>query len=410
MQTETPANRWVQPLCWTAVLLDGFDLVVLGVVLPVLLADGVWGLTVAEGAAVTTAGLVGMMVGALTIGTVTDVIGRRKSLILSVILFSVCTLLCAFAPSALLFGLLRVLAGLGLGGCLPTAISLVAEVNAERGRSSSATTLVMTGYHVGAVLTSLLGLLLIPDLGWRSMFVAGALPALVLVPLMIRHLPESAGFERAKAEGAAAAGTAVRTLFQGSLLRATIAFWLGTFLGLLLVYGLNTWLPKIMRDAGYPLNDALGLLLTLNLGAVVGLLVAGRVADRIGVRTAVISWFLGAAVFLTLFSLRLPTVGLYAVVFLAGCFVFSAQVLIYAYTQQVYPPHARATGLGWTTGVGRIGGISGPLLGGWLVATGIAYPWGFYLFALFSLLAALATAAVTGRRRSPETAPAPAQT
>ncbi|GAA2830904.1 MFS transporter [Crossiella cryophila] len=408
MQTRNPRRSWVQPLCWTAVLLDGFDLVVLGVVLPVLLADGVWGLTAGTGAAVSTVGLVGMMIGGLTIGTVTDVIGRRKTLILSVTIFSVCTLLCAFAPSALVFGALRFLAGLGLGGCLPTAISMVSEASAERGRASSAATLVMTGYHAGAVLTSLLGLLLIPQLGWRAMFVAGALPALVLVPLMIRYLPESAAFERARAEvaagsgtAAAAAGTVVRTLFQGRLLRATIAFWVSTFLGLVLVYGLNTWLPQIMRQAGYPLGDALGLLLTLNVGAVVGLLVAGRVADRVGVRKSVIGWFLGAAVFLALFSLRLPTLGLYVMVFLAGCFVFSAQVLIYAYTQHVYPPHARATGLGWTTGMGRIGGITGPLLGGWLVAAGIAYPWGFYLFAVIGLLAAVAVAAVAGRGAAP---------
>ncbi|MCO1579179.1 aromatic acid/H+ symport family MFS transporter [Crossiella sp. SN42] len=404
-QTGNPHGKWVQPLCWTAVLLDGFDLVVLGVVLPVLLGEQVWGLTAGTGAAVSTAGLVGMMIGALAIGTVTDVIGRRKTLILSVAIFSLCTLLCAFAPSALIFGALRFLAGLGLGGCLPTAISLVAETNAERGRASSATTLVMTGYHAGAVLTSLLGLLLIPQLGWRAMFVAGALPALVLVPLMVRYLPESASFERARAAAgstAAAAGNAVRSLFQGKLLRATIAFWVSTFLGLVLVYGLNTWLPQIMRQAGYPLGDALGLLLTLNVGAVVGLLIAGRVADRTGVRKAVIGWFLGAAVFLALFSLRMPTLGLYLVVFLAGCFVFSAQVLIYAYTQHIYPPHARATGLGWTAGMGRIGGITGPLLGGWLVSAGIAYPWGFYMFAVFGLLAAVAVAAVTGRGAAPE--------
>ncbi|WP_086789907.1 MFS transporter [Crossiella equi] len=378
-------------------MLDGFDLVVLGVVLPVLIGDQVWGLTAAGGAAVSTVGLVGMMVGALTIGTVTDVIGRRKTMILSVTIFSLCTLLCAFAPSAFVFGLLRFLAGLGLGGCLPTAISLVAEANAGRGRSSSATTTVMTGYHAGAVLTSLLGLLLIPEFGWRAMFVAGALPALVLVPLLVRHLPESASFEQARADRTASAGNVVRSLFQGGLLRATVAFWVGTFLGLVLVYGLNTWLPQIMRQAGYPLGDALGLLLTLNLGAVVGLVVAGRVADRSGVRGAAIGWFLAAAVFLALFSLRLPTVALYAVVFLAGCFVFSAQVLIYAYTQHVYPPYARATGLGWTTGVGRIGGITGPLLGGALVSSGTAYPWGFYLFAVFGLLGAVAVAAVGAR-------------
>jgi MFS family permease len=161
--------------------LDGFDLVVLGTVLPVLLDGKVWGLTPASASVVSTIGLVGMTIGALAIGTVTDVIGRRKALLLSVVSFSVFTLLCAFAPSAFVFGSLRFLAGIGLGGCLPTAIAIVNE-HARGGRGGSATTTVMTGYHVGAVLTALLGILVIPDLGWRAMFVIGALPALVLVP------------------------------------------------------------------------------------------------------------------------------------------------------------------------------------------------------------------------------------
>ncbi|MBX6769888.1 MAG: MFS transporter, partial [Actinomadura rubrobrunea] len=258
-----PARSWALPLCWAAVLLDGFDLVVLGTVLPVLLREHVWDLTPGTASAVSTVGLVGMTIGALAIGAVTDVVGRRKALIASVIAFSVFTGLCAAAPSAAVFGLLRFLAGLGLGGCLPTAITLVGE-HARRGRSSSATTTIMTGYHVGAVLTALLGIAVIPSLGWRTMFVVGALPSLVLVPLMVRYLPESTSFLAARTSGAAKATTGVTAgaLFKGGLLRTTLAFWAASFMGLLLVYGLNTWLPEIMRQAGYPLGAALGLLLT----------------------------------------------------------------------------------------------------------------------------------------------------
>ncbi|KGI79406.1 major facilitator transporter, partial [Actinopolyspora erythraea] len=145
------------PLCWAAVLLDGFDLVVLGSVLPVMLDEGAWGLTPASASVVSTVGLIGMMVGALTIGTVTDLIGRRKVLLVAVSTFSLFTLLCAVAPSVFAFGLLRFLAGLGLGGCLPTAITLTTEY-ARGSWRSSATTTIMTGYHVGAVLTALLGI------------------------------------------------------------------------------------------------------------------------------------------------------------------------------------------------------------------------------------------------------------
>ena len=155
--TPVPARSWVVPLAWTAVLLDGFDLVVLGSVLPTLLRDHVWGLTPATASVVSTFGLIGMMIGALVIGTVTDLIGRRKTLIIAVVAFSVFTALCAISPSPFVFGLFRFLAGLGLGGCLPTAIALVTEY-ARKGRGGSATTTVMTGYHVGAVLTALLGI------------------------------------------------------------------------------------------------------------------------------------------------------------------------------------------------------------------------------------------------------------
>ncbi|MFI9448896.1 MFS transporter [Amycolatopsis sp. NPDC052450] len=401
------ARSWVVPLAWTAVLLDGFDLVVLGTVLPALLRDHVWGLTPGTASVISTFGLIGMMIGAMAIGTITDVIGRRKALIIAVTAFSVCTALCAIAPSAFFFGLFRFLAGLGLGGCLPTAIALVTEY-ARKGKGSSATTTVMTGYHVGAVLTALLGIWLIQPLGWRAMFVAGALPALVLVPLMIKYLPESESFERVRDTQEKSATQVVGGLFRGGLLRATIAFWVTSFMGLLLVYGLNTWLPEIMRQAGYPLGAALGLLLTLNLGGVVGLLVAGRVADKVGVRPAVIFWFLGAALFLALLSVKLPAVGLYVAVFLTGGFVFSAQVLVYAYIGKTYPDWQRATGIGWAAGVGRVGAISGPILGGALLTAGIAYPWGFYAFAAVGALGAAAVTGVRAGRSREATAATPA--
>ncbi|HEX6341844.1 aromatic acid/H+ symport family MFS transporter [Umezawaea sp.] len=385
-------NRWVLPLSWAAVLLDGFDLVVLGTVLPVLLQDEVWGLTPASASIVSTVGLVGMMLGALAIGTVTDVIGRRKALVLAVASFSLFTLLCAFSPSVLAFGLLRFLAGIGLGGCLPTAIALVNEFSHvdRRGRS---TTFIMTGYHVGAVFTALLGIVVIPSFGWRALFVIGAAPALVLVPLMWRTLPESRAFEPAPVKDV------IGSIFKPGLVRATLAFWVASFMGLLLVYGLNTWLPQIMRAAGYPLGAALSLLLTLNIGAVIGLLVAGYVADRFGVRRSTTAWFALAAVALALLSVKLPGVGVYAAVLVAGCFVFSAQVLVYAYVGRVYSDANRATGLGWTAGVGRVGAICGPLLGGALLTAGVAYPWGFYAFALVAALGAGAVFAIGSRTR-----------
>jgi MFS family permease len=252
----------------------------------------------------------------------------------------------------------------------------------------------MTGYHVGAVVTALLGILVIPSLGWRAMFVIGAAPALVLLPLMWRYLPESPSFSR---EAASPALESVKSLLRPEFRRPTLAFWVTSFMGLLLVYGLNTWLPQIMREAGYPLGAALSLLLVLNLGAVAGLLVAGRIADKVALRPVTLGWFVGATITLALLSIRLPSVILYAVVLLAGVFVFAAQVLVYAYVGRMYPAANRATSLGWTAGVGRLGAIAGPILGGALLSAGLAFPWGFYAFALVGGLGAISVGLVERR-------------
>jgi AAHS family benzoate transporter-like MFS transporter len=419
------ATGAVAALCWLAVLLDGFDLVVVGTVVPVLQQPEEWGLTGPGTTFVITIGLVGMMIGALLVGTLTDLVGRRKALIGAVASFSVLTVLCALAPGPAVFGVLRFLAGIGLGGCLPTAIAMVNEFS-RAGRSGRATTTVMTGYHVGAVATAALAIVVIPSLGWRWMFVIGGVPGLVLVPLMLRTLPESAAWllargRRAEADdvaqrhgldlGEPAAGPAdrdaasgatatLRTLFTRGYVRNTVAIGVASFMGLLLVYGLNNWLPTIMREADYDLGAALAFLLVLNVGAIVGLLIAGTVADRIGARAAGIAWFAGAALFLALLSVRLPIAGIYLMIFLTGCLVFSAQVLVYAFVSANHPPAVRATALGWSAGAGRIGAIVGPVTTGVLFTAGNAFPGGFYVFAVVGALGAVALA-VTRRRDRP---------
>lgn len=411
----TVTARSVALLCWIAVVLDGFDLVVLGALIPTLTGgDAPW-MTAAQATFVSTISLVGMTLGALSIGIATDWLGRRKVMIWAVAAFSALTLACAFAQNYVQLGVLRFLAGFGLGGCLPTAIAMVTEFS--RGRAGKASTTMMTGYHIGAVATALLGLIVLPSFGWQAMFIIGAIPGFVLVPIMYRHLPESPSFllatgRRAEAERIAGEYQLVlpeaapqtdpisqpeervsfASLFRGTLLRNSIAICVTSFMGLLLVYGLNTWLPKLMVAAGYSLTGGLWLLLLLNAGAICGLLVAGQVGDRIGLKVAAIGWFLCGAVLLALLSIRMGPVLLYPMVFLTGCFVFSAQILVYAFTASNYPPNVRATAIGMSAGVGRLGAITGPLLGGTLVSMGIGHPWGFYAFAIVGLLGALALA------------------
>lgn len=401
----------VAALCWAAVVLDGFDLVVLGALIPTLTGGETPWMTPQQATFVGTISLVGMTLGALVIGAATDRIGRRRALVGAVLLFSLFTLGCALAQDYRQLGLMRFLAGFGLGGCLPTAIAMVTEFSG--GRAGKASTSLMTGYHVGAVATALLALLVLDRFGWRSLFVIGAIPGLVLAPMMLRILPESPAFLIAKGRTAEARAIAARfgltladeagtsrpeprvsaaALFRPPWLRNSLGIWTTSFMGLLLVYALNTWLPKLMVAAGYGLKGGLWLLLLLNAGAICGLLVAGAVGDRIGLRRAGILWFAAGAVLLAVLSIKVAPVLLYPLVFLTGCFVFSAQVLVYAYTAANHPPAVRATALGMSAGVGRLGAIAGPLIGGTLVSMQIGHPWGFYFFALVGAVGALALA------------------
>jgi benzoate transport len=410
---RSAASRWVSVLCWAIVLSEGFDLVVLGALLPSMIDD--WGISPATGSMLATLGLVGVAIGSIGIGTLSDRIGRRAALLISVGSFSVLTVLCTFAPGPELLGVLRLLAGLGFGGCLPTAAAMVSEMAAPRGHSGSMT-LMMTGYHTGAVLAAVLTIPVIAITDWQLMFMIGGAIGLVVFALCWFKLPESPSYlisvgrtEQAETlintlrlprppaavfEVDQSVKPGIGALFQRGYLRATIAFWVASFMGLLLVYGLNTWLPVLMREAGYRLNASLALLFILNIGGVIGLLLAGRVADRFGNKPINLLWFLGAAVFLAVLAIRLPSLALYLAVGFAGLFVFSAQVLVYAFVGRVFPPRARATAIGWSAGVGRLGGISGPIIGGALITAGIGYPWGFFVFSGVAVLAVLAVSIV----------------
>ncbi len=389
MEPTTRSRFWPLVLCWVIVALDGFDLVVLGTVIPTLLSTRELGFDAPAATAVATAGLVGVGIGALTVGPLADRYGRRLCLLLCVSVFSVLTLAIVIAPDIFVFGLLRVLAGIALGACLPVVIAYVTDLM-PRERAGKATTLTMTGYHAGAVLTALLALAVIPD--WRVLFAIGGIAGLVTVPLIRITLPEE------RRERQAGRRPTVRRLVERPYLTISIGVWAASFMGLLLVYGLNTWLPQLMRDAGY-----------VNAGAVTGLILAGIVADRSGTKRVAMAWFALSGLLLAFLSIRLEDVTmLYVAVFVTGVFVFSAQVLVYAFVTQLYPPEIRGTALGYAAGIGRLGAIMGPAITGMLVSEGLAYPGGFYVFAATALLAVGALAIIPVRARvaaTPVTAP-----
>ena len=378
-------------LCFGAIVFDGYDLIVYGSAVPALLQYQPWDLTPAQAGVIGSYALFGMFLGAIASGTLTDLIGRRRLFIASLTWFSLMMVLVATAPDPWSLGLFRFLAGLGFGGIPPTAIALVVEI-APAGRRHLINGLMLCGFPIGGVLAALLAILLLEPAGFRTLFAVGALPLVTLVPLAIWLLPESPSFERRRGAGRTRGGVA--QLVKGRAAVATALFVVANFCGFLLVFGLNTWLPQLMRGAGYELGSALAFLLVLNLGAIAGGLGGSALADRYGSRWVATVLFAAAVLALALIAVPLPTAVLYLLVFVAGAATTGNQIVVYGYVAAHYPPARRATALGLSSGIGRLGAVTGPLLGGSLLAAGFGLGWNVGVFALVAVVGAVACALV----------------
>ncbi|WP_437080794.1 MFS transporter [Streptomyces sp. enrichment culture] len=387
-------------LCGLAITFDGYDLVVFGTTVPSLMDE--WQIGPAEIGTLASLALVGMLIGALLVGTLTDILGRRKMLMLSVTWFSMSMVLCAIAPSPELFGLFRLLGGLGLGGLMPTAAALVIEY-APPARRNVTYSVTQSGYALGGILAAALAIPLIPAAGWRVMYLIGAAPLLLVVPLAYRLLPESLEYLvlRGRHDEALALASrmavplpetqtgsdkrkwysGVRELVTEGHRVGTALLWVACFCALLTVYGLSTWLPQIMRQAQFPLGSALTFLLVFNLGSIIGSVVGGRAADRFGSKPMVAVSFLLGAASIVLLATRPSTWAIYLLLAVAGHGTIGTQNLINAYVTRYYPAPARSTGIGWALGIGRFGAVLGPTLGGLIIDSGAAWQWNFYLFA-----------------------------
>ncbi|WP_458117330.1 MFS transporter [Arthrobacter sp. D2-10] len=416
----------VTALCFATIVFDGYDLVVYGATLPSLLAYAPWGVEAAQAGLIGSLALLGMLFGTLIVGSLTDLFGRRKIMMVCISWFSLCMLLTALAPSAELFGLMRFLAGLGLGGVMPTCVALTIEF-APPARRQITNAIMFSGYFVGGILASVLAITLLPDIDFRWLYAFGALPLFILVPLVYRYLPESAIFLAARGRideakqvaeqygmehvhledmprdtktgaGKPRTSLAIRTIFSKLWIASTVLFACASFCGLLLVYGMTTWLPQIMRSAGYELGASLTFLLVLNIGAMVGTIGASFVADKVGIRKVVPVCFVIACVSIILLSFGLPYGLLLAIVALAGLGANGTQILLNGFVATHYPPQSAATALSWTLGVGRLGAITGPLIGGYVASMGWEFQANFYTFGAIALVGAAAAAAVAIKR------------
>ena len=344
-------------------------------------------------------------------------------------LFSVTTVVNGLATTPWQFGVLRFIAGLGIGGVMPNVVSLMSEYSPARKRSTLVA-LMFSGYAVGGMISAGLGIWIVPNFGWQIMFYLAGVPMLLL-PLMLKYLPESVAFLMAQRRENEAryvlqqiaplmnirkddvlevpptndSKAPVLELFRNGRAMSTVMFWIAFFCCLLMVYALGSWLPKLMSNAGYALSSSLMFLMVLNVGAIVGAVGGGWLADRLSLRSVLVTFFIMASASLVMLGYDSPMWFLYTLVGIAGATTIGSQILLYAYVAQYYPTAIRSTGLGWASGIGRNGAIVGPLLGGALLATAMPHHMNFLALAVPGAIATVAIALVGRRGLDSKSAP-----
>ncbi|CAN7483115.1 aromatic acid/H+ symport family MFS transporter [Pseudarthrobacter oxydans] len=426
-QKEARTANWVAFVICTALLFDGYDLVIYGTVLPGLLADPgqIGKFDVATAGLLGSWALIGVLVGSLICGAVGDFFGRRRLMLLGIAWFSVGMFVTALTTTVMTFGAMRFITGLGLGIVIASAGATMAEF-APAGRRQFYNAIVYSGVPAGGVVASVMGILFQDSLGWRGLFIIGALPLVILLPIAWRKLPESPRWLLSRGREEEAMAAAERTgvplleervildtgaapqksgfaaVFSRQFAVASVLLGLMSFCGLLLTYGLNTWLPKIMEGYGYGRTYSLFFPLALNLGAVAGGLIASRLADRSGPQRVIASTFALATVSLVLMTFNFPLPMLFTFIAVAGVGTLGTQVLIYGFQSNYFTTNARAAGVAWCASVGRLGGVLGPIIGGWLAAAGIGGSTAFYIYGGVALLGALVTVMVPHQRKLEE--------
>ena len=396
------SGRMVVAFCALTLVFDGYDISVYGVTIPAMLGYAPWGLGAAELGVIGSVALVGMLLGALLCGVATDLLGRKLMLIVSTGWFSICMIFCAVAPTSEIFGLFRFLAGLGLGGVMPTAVALAVEF-APRHRRSLVNMILGIGTALGTLIAALLGIAVIEAFGFRPMYLFGAV-ALLVLPVFWFGLPESVEYltSRGRIEEAGIVArryrievrgievtsadvppagrgrVSLRVLRSRALLGALAVFGAAWFSVQLFIYGLNTWLPQLMRMAGYPLGSALSFFATMYVGAMIGGLGLAWCADRTSPRTMALLGFGAGGCALLILGAAPATPIVYLAVALAGVGSVGTAAMLNAFAAPWFPAAVRASALGIYMGVGRLGSILGPVTGGWIIASGLPVSATFY--------------------------------
>jgi len=398
-------------LCLVSLSFEGYDLVVYGATLPLLMKA--WHMTPAYAGFIASFGFGAACVGAIIGGSLGDKWGRKRTIIASVVIYSLGALVCAQAHSPGWFAFFRIFGGIGMGMTLQNEVGMVSEYFPSKYRQTAVTG-AATGMQWGGILSALVAIVLIGPFGWPSAYYFGTLPILI-VPVLIRYLPEAPWMLVLKnkrqelkavlAELRPEIAVADDTIFEypkaqekSSLLEvfaekralSAVLFWIVYFMNIFMIYGTNTWIPKLMMNSGHELKTSLWLYLALFAGALVASPFIGHAADRFGSKR--ISLIGYAIAFVTILLLCVP-MNIYltvVVITLAGASTAGTQNLTHAYISLYFPPSVKSTMMGWGLSIGRFGGLLGPVAGGILLSMHVSQFQSYLMFAVPALISGLA--------------------
>lgn len=373
-------------LCFCVALFDGYDTQAIAFVAPVLAKA--WGVGKEAFGIAFAAALVGLALGTTVFGQMADRVGRKPVLTLAVASFGVFSVATAWSDSLVELAGWRFLTGLGLGAAIPNLIALTSE-HAPGHRQALATGVMFCGFPFGSIVCGLVSPGLIQAYGWHAVFIAGGVIPLVFVPILYGLLVESPVWQQRKASGQKLTPR-VGALFAKEFGLLTPFIWLAFFASLLIMYFLVNWLPMIFTDAGLPLKEASRTTVILNTGGIIGGLILMPLFDRFGARVVLPLAFGAATLAIAMIGFLQPgSIAILIAIAIAGFGIIGGQLGANAFAAAVYPTELRATSLGWALGVGRIGSIVGPVVGGILLGTEMGMRNLFLLVAAIALIPAL---------------------
>lgn len=359
-------------ICFLIAVIEGIDIQAAGVA-----AAGIkeyFALDAKQLGLFFSAGILGLLPGALVGGRYADRIGRKKVLIASVSIFAIFTLCTVWVNSFYTLLLVRFLAGAGLGAAMPNLIALASESTTPENRGR-AVGLMYCGMPIGAIIVSLLAAQLASaDMAssWKTIFYVGGLVPLIVVPLMIKFLPESREFLKAQQDVKTSEQKPLsyKDLFSREYAARTLLLWVSYFFTLMVVYIMLSWLPSLFTELGFSRKDGSMAMVYFQIGAAIGTVVLGMLIDRWNKAYVIILMYVG--ILIGLFSLNSATSLnlMFVAAAVMGTFTIGGQGVLYAFGSFVYPTHLRGQGVGAASAVGRIGAMMGPAIAGQLLAMG----------------------------------------